>query len=216
MNYIEKQQKALKACQKLTRDGKELRIDWSGGGDSGYYETQIGEMPVDENPDILNIYDLIIEHTGNWSFNGDYHSKGNVIYHPELQALVGEDITEESGNAVKACSIPVEIPKSLWFDRLNIRSEDWDSMNMLIELMVLNGPRSFQHALVEKQIAGQLEVWFEKELVNVEDRLGVNMNLSLRWADLQERGEFWLYVIKEIPYSFRSYETTELLITLTD
>lgn len=125
-----KQKKELiKYLDKLVEDGKEVKLCWEGGGDSGWvwFEVdgdKVSERGSDEKIEALIDYMYDVLDYGSWA--GEFSASGEALYDPKDKSFEGIDHYGEEHILNHPCDIQIRIPKSLWFNQLEIQIEGED------------------------------------------------------------------------------------------
>lgn len=109
----------------LAAEGKEIKITWEGGNDSGGYNLFIDGVEVNYGDaaygEIVNPISDSIDY-GSWA--GDFSADGSVVYDSDEGAFVGEGRDTESQSCeLDDIDIEIRVPKALNFDSIEIVSE---------------------------------------------------------------------------------------------
>lgn len=125
-----KQKKELiEYLDKLVEDGSEVKLCWEGGGDSGWVWFEVDEDKVSErggDEKIEELVDYMYDTLDYGSWAGEFSASGYASYDPKDKSFKGIDNYGEEHTLNHPCDIEIRIPKSLWFDRLEIQMEDED------------------------------------------------------------------------------------------
>ena len=145
---LEVKPSVLEWCNKQIDEGNELKICWSGGGDSGWAHFQIDGEDVDnEYTDYLvdKMYGVL--DYGSWA--GEFNAEGEAVYSKEEQAFVGTDDYSEDDTVSRDCNIVIQVPKDLWHDSLSMSVEGEEGCKTRIEAIfgIKNGFLSGKHIM---------------------------------------------------------------------
>lgn len=142
-------------CNEQHAEGKELTLKWDGGGDSGWVYFEIDGVTVENKFTealINHMYDEL--DYGSWA--GEFSANGSATYDPIEQAFVGEDYYSEDSDVNWGCEVLIKVPKSLWFDQLELSIEGEDP-NISCEFTIKNGFLTDTHETITEELSSNLE-----------------------------------------------------------
>ena len=205
-------------CDQQVAEGKELFIKWEGGNDSGYVYFEIdGETVENEYTEQLVNYCYDTLDYGSWA--GDFDANGEAIYDPATGSFTGIDYYRESSTVPVKIDAILTIPKDLWFERLEINIEDYDSgsdVNVDVRFIVNNGFTTENHQTTAtelgEQFGGEITEAIDTNLCE-DDVRGVWFNESYTPANLNKDAE-GNYVIEIEDIEIGTYETDEKDVTI--
>lgn len=154
-------------ADKLTAEGKELKMTWDGGGDSGWVDFLIDDESPEEGEDADNaelLKDMCYHELDYGSWAGEFSANGEAVYNPEESAFVGTDYYSEDDSSTCNEPITVRIPKDVWFDQIDIALED-EEVNATVDLVVKNGFKTERHHEIETQLQEDLSNQFDEAIV---------------------------------------------------
>lgn len=205
-------------CDKLTQNGEELAITWDGGGDSGYFEMLLDGKPIEHTGTIENeVIQLVADHIGYGSFDGDFSASGKVKYDRENKCFEGTDRYLTSEQETHACEIPVIVPGDVWFDRLDIRVEEneQDELFVTAAFFMVNGPCTDEHHRCERIIEEQLAELIGDEIIHIDPYHGITELFQIEFREFSQTGDQVVHVLKEFEYQYEDTITKHIHIPLT-
>ena len=206
-------------CKQQHEQGEELKIQWTGGGDSGYAEW-VGTAPENEYTDYL--IDLCYDELDYGSWAGEFSSNGQVDFSLEENAFVGEDDYSEDDYFDYEINLEFRFPKSIQFDdchfEVDCPHDERCSFNLTLTLK--NG---FNDAEFQQKTVEDLEILLEQHVVdNMQKYIDECNNDYLRCyhsdviprSDFHEDGDDVVYVLKYINYTREEIQTRNIFINL--
>lgn len=149
-------------CNKMHEQGHEICLNWDGGGDSGWvYFTIDGETT--ENEYTTALVEYMYDHLDYGSWAGEFSANGQAKYDPNEKAFIGTDYYSEDGSTTRSCDITFKVPKSLWFDTLNVQVQGEEAIAS-VEFEVKNGFLSKEHEQFAQTLGHDLTDLFDKEV----------------------------------------------------
>lgn len=198
----------------LVSQGKEIKVTWEGGNDSGGYDLFIDDVKMDYYDDqydaIVNPISDAIDY-GSWA--GDFSADGSVVYDPEQEAFVGEGRDVESeGSSLEDVSIEVRVPKALNFDSVEIHTEGtfcWDELNTTCRFGITNGPVFPEHTDVEDAMETHIRESITHLLETHDESRGeevgwVYNEWSIPRESFKEDGDHLVAVLDTIDYTYNN------------
>jgi len=205
----------------LVKEGKEIKVTWDGGNDSGTITVYVDGRGLDFGDDLeSDISDLIDGALDYGSWAGDFSARGEVFYDSEKSAFVGEGEEITSEYESEDCNIEVEVPKAFNFDSISIEiSGDWeyDPVGVFCRFNISNGPVFEEHMGLQNKIQETLE----KDITDVISKLNCTVGSVYNdWVinrdDMDEVGENLVFVIESISYEDRVSNCKEHEISVVD
>jgi hypothetical protein len=152
-NYFENENLTLEEwCKKVTDAGHELSIVWEGGGDSGWVHFEI-DGNEEDNVYTRALVDFADDYLDYGSWAGEFQSVGSAVYSSEDNCFLGTDNYSEDTTVDVDCEIEIKVPKTLWFDSLEINFEEGSTK---VDFTIKNGFLTDNHQLLEKTLQTQL------------------------------------------------------------
>lgn len=198
----------------LAAEGKEIKVTWEGGNDSGGYSLFIDGNEVNYG-DVA--YDVIVDFIsdeidyGSWA--GDYSADGSVIYNSDEGAFIGEgkEIESEGGN-IEDISIEIRIPKYINFDSFDIKTEGthcWDELDADCRFVIANGPVFQEHAKLEYDLGvhvreSVIHILDTDAKCNSEEVGWVHNEWTIRRESFKEDGDDLVYIIDEMDFTYNN------------
>jgi hypothetical protein len=222
MSYKIKTKKSLvQWCDEQVAAGKEIGIGWEGGGDSGWCYFMIDGKQVSDGQtteEMEQLLDLMDDELDYGSWAGEFSAAGEAIYSSEEKAFVGIDNYGEDDTEYWECSIPIRIPKYLWFDSVEYNFED-DEVRAQFAFKIRNGFLIEEHEKVATEIESYLE-----EKVNAEVNLfiaksdaefrSIWQNDTINRDQFTEDGDFLVYTLEELSMGTTTSEEKDIYLQL--
>jgi hypothetical protein len=214
-------QTLLSWCDQQVKDGKELKLLWDGGNDSGWVHFELdGDSYEDEHTEKLVNY--MYDHLDYGSWAGEFSATGEAIYNAEEQAFVGTDYYSESQTMEYDVNIPIPVPKDLWFDQLKIHIEvnSDDTPDCQVEFTIKNGFLTEEHQKLEKEINDYLVEEMTKAIAKFEEEEEVGFesiwdDVILTQTDFAEESEdSKIAYVQEIDFRYPDGEEKEIYLDL--
>jgi len=192
-------------CDKQVADGKELKLNWDGGGDSGWVYLEIDGTHVEDDyaASLVEALDNQLEY-GSWA--GEFGANGSALYDPATKSFVGEDHYSETRSVGYNPNITIKIPKHLWFNELkiHIESDDGSGTSITLELALTNGFKIDEHYELEKKLVEYIEEKIEEAITNFRNSNDDYDNFNGIWDEIT------------IPYTEGKLEGDHLVFSITD
>ena len=211
----------------IAAEGKEIKVSWEGGNDSGGYNLFVDEEEVNYGDDL---YDEIVEGIisdavdyGSWA--GDFSADGYVYYNANQGAFIGEGKDTESDSAtLDGISIEIRVPKYLNFDRVEIDTEGtfcWGELYCNFRFVVNNGPVFEEHSEMENSMKSyvleSITHILETDEACKDDEIGwVPNNWSIPIEEFKEEGDELVHVIDSMDYSYNYTKYQSHHITINE
>lgn len=195
----------------LAAEGKEIKVTWDGGNDSGSFNVFINDKELSWTDELSKaIIDAIESEIDYGSWAGDFYADGEVYYSATEGAFVGEgkEVTTEYDTA--DITFEIRIPKALNFDRITIDTEggsEYDELRCQFRLIVNNGPVFEEHVNLEEHWKDKIETMFRdfsddlqlKADTNVE---GMYNDWIIQRDEMIEDGDDLVHTIDDVGYSY--------------
>ena len=210
----------------LASQGKEIKVTWEGGNDSGGYnlfidgdEVHYGDVAYDEIVDALS--DSI--NYGSWS--GDFFADGFVVYNSDEGAFIGEGKDTDSENGLlEDVNIEIRVPKALNFDSIEITTEGtycWGELTATCRFAIDNGPVFPEHTVVENDMETHVRESVEHILGTdkacKDEEVGwVYNEWSIKRESFKEDGDDLVGFINEIGFSYNNTRYQSHHISIND
>jgi hypothetical protein len=203
-------------CNKLVDNGYELSLVWEGGGDSGWVHFEIDEVEED-NPYTRALVDYCYDHLEYGSFAGEFSTTGTITYNKSNEAFTGSDSYSEDQTMDWLCNIEIKIPKIIWFDRLVLDIQDYNSK---VYFEVANGFLTDNHQLLQKSIAENLQVEVDKEVDAFSEEynfINLSQDLIVPRSEFKEtENGFLVYNLENLGMYASEGEDKDVYMELTD
>lgn len=201
-------------CDQQVKEGKELKIKWEGGGDSGWTYFQIdGEEVTNEYTEAL--VNLMYNQLDYGSWAGEFSANGEAVYNPENKCFEGDDHYSEDTSIAWELGAIIRIPKSIWFDTVVIEVDGYDNASSHIDITVRNGFVTEEHTNLQKQLEEYLDSMLEQATESFSkshDLRSVWMSMAINGSDFKKDGEDLIFQIENVDLG--SYESTDKEIIL--
>lgn len=221
MKTVQKQS-LIEYLDAMVAEGKEVSMGWEGGGDSGWCWFEIdGEQVSDsaQNSHIRSLLDHMYDELDYGSWAGEFSASGKAIYDSEEKAFVGTDHYSEDDTIHYDCKLEIRIPKSLWFDRMEIQIQEEDA-DVDSVFHVRNGFLTEEHdEFIEKfNNSFHKDVWavIERFMNDPQQNEYRSMweSYNLNRSEFTEQGDFMVYTIEELGIGSTSDEEKEIYLEL--
>ena len=202
-------------CDKLTEDGKELSVEWDGGGDSGQFTMLLNGEDItawDDSPE-AQILDVVMNKLDYGSFAGEFHTEGTLIYDREQKAFKGVDNYSYTEGTEEEVNISFVIPDDIWFDSVFLFVDTPEELpEVRLDITVDNGPVSDRHLELEEKLSEELS---EAILHKIEDSFdGCWFELRIPKTEATKIEGGWQLTWKTFEYSYRVYTEKDVCIYL--
>jgi hypothetical protein len=211
----------LEWCNKQVDEGNELKICWSGGGDSGWAHFQIDGEDVD-NEYTEYLVDRMYEVLDYGSWAGEFNAEGEAVYNKEKQAFVGIDDYSEDETMSHGCNIVIQLPKDLWHDNLSIsiEGEDGDRTRIEARFGIKNGFLSDYHTAfisgLEDKMEQEVDAVIEDFIQNsAKDYRSIWETINLEPKDGVIKEDFLEYTIDTLDIGTRSSDEKDVYLEIT-
>lgn len=189
----------------LVKEGKEIRVIWDGGNDSGTITVYVGGVGLDYGAELESEISGVIDGAldyGSWA--GDFSASGEVTYDSEQGAFVGDGYETISDYTCTDCEIEVRVPKALNFDSITIESTgDWeyDPIHITCRFNISNGPVFEEHIDLQREIEESIEHAVTSEISKLNCTVGsVYNDWVINRDEMKEVGDDLVYVIDSLGY----------------
>ena len=211
----------LEWCNKQVDEGNELKICWSGGGDSGWAHFQIDGEDVD-NEYTEYLVDRMYEVLDYGSWAGEFNAEGEAVYNKEEQSFVGIDEYSEDETMSHGCNIVIQMPKDLWHDNLSIsiEGEDGDRTRIEARFGIKNGFLSDYHTAfidgLEEKMQEEVDAVIEDFVQDsAKDYRSIWETINLEPKDGVIKENFLEYTIDTLDIGTRSSEEKDIYLEIT-
>lgn len=219
---LEVKPSVLEWCNKQVDEGNQLKICWSGGGDSGWAHFQIDGEDVD-NEYTEYLVDRMYEVLDYGSWAGEFNAEGEAVYNKEEQAFEGIDDYSEDETMSHSCNIVIQVPKDLWYDNLSISIEGNDGDRTRIEARfgIKNGFLSDKHTVfisgleekMEEEVNAVIEDFID---TSAKDYRSIWETINLEPKDGVVKGDFLEYTIEQLGIGTTSSEPKDIYLEITE
>jgi hypothetical protein len=211
----------LEWCNKQVDEGNQLKICWSGGGDSGWAHFEIDGEDVD-NEYTEYLVDRMYEVLDYGSWAGEFEATGQAVYNKEKQAFVGIDDYSEDETMSHGCNIVIQVPKDLWHDNLSISIEgnDGDETRIEARFGIKNGFLSDYHTAFISGLEDKMEKEVDAVINDFTNNTGENYRsiwetINLEPKDGVIKENFLEYTIDTLDIGTRCSEEKDVYLEIT-
>ena len=199
----------------IASEGKEIKVTWEGGNDSGGYNLFIDGVEVYYGDAVYDeiVEDIISDAVDYGSWAGDYSADGSVHYDADQGAFIGEGKETESESAtLEDISIEIRIPKALNFDAFEIITQGthcWEELSIDCKFVISNGPVFPEHGEVEDNmnyyVMESVTHILETDEACKDEEIGwVSNDWYISIGEFKEDGDELVHVIDNIDYSYNN------------
>lgn len=198
----------------LAAQGKEIKVTWEGGNDSGGYSLFIDGVEVNYGDEAYDeIVDPISDNVDYGSWAGDFSADGSVVYDSEQGGFVGEGRDTESQTCeLDDIDIEIRVPKALNFDSIEIATEGTyflEELNVRCGFVMANGPVFPEHLetqnVMETYVRDSIDDILTTHKECKDEEIGwVYNEWTLRRESLGEDGDYLVGNINSIDFSLNN------------
>ena len=211
----------------LAAEGKEIKVTWEGGNDSGGYNLFIDGEEVNYGDTLYDelVEEIISEEIDYGSWAGDYSADGSVYYNAHKGAFIGEGREVESDGAyLEDISIEIRVPKILNFDSIQINTEGtfcWGELDVTFRFIINNGPVFEEHSKIENSmmyyVRESITHILETHNDSKDEEIGwVSNNWSIRTESFKEDGDDLVSIISDLSFSYNIETCKSYHITINE
>jgi hypothetical protein len=200
-------QDILKWCEEQVEQGFELKLCWEGGGDSGWCWLEVDGVQCSQ-PEAEWLIDKMYDTLDYGSWAGEYTASGEAIYDHTTKEFDGTDYFGIEDSFMDEVENPfvIKIPKSIYFDSLNLDCEGEDySFN--INASVTNGFFSKESEDFFLKLQEEMSKWSQeviaviiKDINDEQEVTSAYQEYDLPREDFTDDGEFMVYEFKMFEY----------------
>lgn len=211
-------------AKKLHEEGKELKLLWDGGGDSGWVHFEIDGQDA-SGPEIEFLIDWCYNVLDYGSWAGEFSAAGEAAYDPETESFEGVDwySSEESCSVNDEDAITIKIPTAIKVDGLEINMETDDEEPLIyVAIKVTNGFKTPAHTEAEEEIHANIEHQYNAILrkYNTGEKKYTaawnNEIFSKSDMTLSEDGQHWIVKWDDLSITEWYEEDKEIVLNLKD
>lgn len=219
LSEAEKITRARQWCEAELAEGREVRIEWDGGNDSGCVNWR-GDSDENEITDFL--VDAVYDELDYGSWAGDFSASGHMEYDSDQQAFVGTDYYSEDDYLDLDKKAVLLIPKKYYFDQISYQVTDYDSGADCNVEFTVNVTQGFIDPELENELklkADVLKNFIDDQVKSLDlgDReyLGIDSSESVNHDSLEVDGD---YLVLELDIYMRveSGEDRDVVLNLKD
>ena len=198
----------------LAAQGKEIKVTWEGGNDSGGYSLFIDGVEVNYGDEAYDeIVDPISDNVDYGSWAGDFSADGSVVYDSEQGGFIGEGRDTESQTCeLDDIDIEIRVPKALNFDSIEIVSEGTyflEELSVRCGFVMANGPVFPEHLetqyVMETYVRDSIDDILTTHKECKDEEIGwVYNEWTLRRESLGEDGDYLVGNINSIDFSLNN------------
>jgi len=218
MAKIKSEKSVLQWCKEQVKAGRELKLCWEGGGDSGWAYFQIDGQTV-ENTFTEKLTDMMYAELDYGSWAGEFSAQGEAIFDADTEAFIGTDYYSETTNISIEADIKVSIPKEIWFDRIRINVDvQEDENNVEVSFIVLNGFVTPQHTVLEESLQTYLidEVIDTIDSKNLDNFRSAWDNFTINHSEFVENGDSITYTIDKLKISVEEQTDKPVYLSISE
>ena len=211
-----KELSVIEWCDQQTDEGKEIKILWDGGNDSGWVHAQIDEEDVD-NEHLSAIVDKMYNKLDYGSWAGDFNATGEAVYNSEKKAFVGTDYYSVDDIVTHNCKIKITVPQEVWFDILEINIEH--ESNVDVEFIINNGFRTEEHKQTLEDLRLQLDDAIDvevKEFSKTNEFTCITENIQIEYSDFIKKGNVVEFTITSLDMTVSDTEDKTIYLDLKE
>jgi len=218
MAKIKSEKSVLQWCKEQVKAGRELKLCWEGGGDSGWAYFQIDGQTV-ENTFTEKLTDMMYAELDYGSWAGEFNAQGEATFDADIEAFVGTDYYSETADTSIESDIKVSVPKDIWFDNIRISVDIQEGDNDVeVSFIVLNGFVTPQHTVLEES----LQDYLTSEIVDTIDSKNLDNfrsawdNIIINHSEFTENGDSITYTIDKISISVEEQTDKSIYLSIAE
>lgn len=221
MKKVQKQS-LIEYLDALVAEGKEVKMAWEGGGDSGWCWFEIDNQQVSdsaENDHIRTLLDYMYDELDYGSWAGEFSANGYAMYDAKQKAFVGTDYYSEDETVTYQCDINIRIPKSLWFDTFELQIQD-EEANVDCAFHVRNGFLTQEHDDFIEQFNDEFhkDVWavvvrFMND-TNQNEYRSMWEHYDLQRSEFTEEGDYLVYHLEDLGIGSSTTDDKDIFLEL--
>jgi hypothetical protein len=160
-------QEIIDWCDKQAAEGKEITLNWEGGGDSGWVFFEVdGEQA--EGEEIQALVDMMYNELDYGSWAGEFSANGTATYDPATKCFEGIDYYSEDDWTSTTFEEPFAfyIPGTYGFDSIeyNIEGNFEDDFRVEVTFNIVNGFISPELRELESEMSEAIKEKLTEEL----------------------------------------------------
>ncbi len=211
-------------AKQLHSEGKELKLLWDGGGDSGWVHFEVDGQDV-RCPEAEFLIEWCYDVLDYGSWAGEFYASGVAVYDPEEEAFVGEDnySHDDYVDVASEHAIKLTFPNTFKFDAMEIETQQEDSSIIAyIAFRITNGFFPANMEEIEKHVADQLEEQYDR-VVDKYNKSGDsyggaynNDTIEKTEMVLSDCGTYYTATYKDYSINQRVEEDKPIVLSLAD
>jgi len=220
---LQKRTELIEYLDQLVLEGKEVKLGWEGGGDSGWCWFEVDGEKIGgyggEDKKIDALVDYMNDYLDYGSWAGEFSANGEAVYDIKSKSFTGTGHYGEDNTVEYDCDIQIHIPKSLWFDQFEIAIEA-EECNVNSTFHMINGFTTPEHTKFTLEFDDLFQNQLDKVTTNFHNDPTQNEfvdiwhNYDLMRSDFENDGDDLIYQINSIPIGTRNNEEKEIYLEL--
>lgn len=209
----------------LAAEGKEIKVTWDGGNDSGSYTAYVGGKELGYGDSLGDaIVDLVGDEIDYGSWAGDYYADGEVCYDADEGAFIGEGKEVTTEYDTSDVSIELRIPKALNFESITIDTEggsQHDEVRCSFRFSISNGPVFEEHVNLQTEWEEKIQTLLTDFAYTVE--LGEDSEVEGMYNDwiigrdhMTEDGDDLVFTIEDVGFSYSCPRYQHRVVTVLE
>ena len=199
-------------CDNLAKQGKEIALNWEGGGDSGWVFFTI-DGKQDDNELIRKLVDVCYDTLDYGSWAGEFSSNGQAVYNSKTKTFEGIDNYGEDTTETHKCKIEVSVPEAVWFDSLNV---DIDDGNVNVEFEIRNGFKDENLVAIKEDLDQSLSDRVREEIDKYSDNdsnyRSLYENFNIQRSEFKQKGDNLVYYITRLDMGTQTVEEKDITV----
>lgn len=221
---LQERTELIEYLDQLVLEGKEVKLGWEGGGDSGWCWFEVDGERMEghlQDKKIEKLVDYMYDYLDYGSWAGEFSANGEAEYDSKTKSFTGTDHYGEEYTEEYDCDIQIRIPKSLWFDQFEIAIEGSDC-NVNSTFHITNGFTTPEHT----KFALEFDDLFQNQLNEVAAKfdndshhnefVSIWHNYDLMRSDFENDGDDLVYQVNSIPIGTTNDEEKEIFLELLE
>jgi hypothetical protein len=210
----------------MAAEGKEIKVTWEGGNDSGGYSLFVdGADDYGDDLDYYEIIEIISDEIDYGGWSGAFSADGSVVYDSDEGAFIGEGKeTESHSGCLEGVSIEIRLPKALNFDSFEIITEGthcWEDLSTDCRFIISNGPVFPKHVQIENDmnnyVMESITHILETDEACKDEEIGwVSNDWFISREEFEEDGDELVYVIDNIDFNYNNTKYQSHHITINE
>ena len=203
-------------CDGLVADGKELRLRWDGGNDSGCVDLEWDDGVLPHNPEASTIIDMCYRVLDYGSWAGDFSASGYAEYDKVTHSFRGENEEYVSEDTSFDCTVSIVIPTDIHFNSVIIAVEVYEqgSPHAEVTFNITNGFITDYARKIERKIEQSIKDYCGSIQESLKDGSEINDTIVLEKEEFTKSKGNLSFTIKSLSGTRRESVSRDILVPI--